>query len=153
MLLDKVLYGETPRRSPAPYPLTAVHALSLKYEWITKPNRLLSSFHSHVIASVSPFWAFYQPKLQFSLLFHILQPSHTLKAWKWYPFRVVPLPKGHFREYRRGFKSALSFDQQYVQLKQAKSNFRSLSVTKMGFTVFLTLYHRKKITDSQYWVF
>ena len=89
--------------------------------WINHKTRPFTQLFSQPCkASVVLFGIFYQPKWQFSLPLHILQqvkshPSHTLKAWKWYPFRVEPLPKGHFREYPRGFKSALSFDQQYVQ--------------------------------------
>ena len=89
--------------------------------WINHKTRPFTQlFPSHVMHLWALFGLFYQPKRQFSLSFHILQqvksqPSHILKAWKWYPFRVEPFRIGHFREYPPGFKSALNFDQQYVK--------------------------------------
>ena len=94
--------------------------------WINHKTRPFTQLFSQPCnAFVSTFWAFLPTEMTVSLSFHILQqvksqPSHILKAWKWYPFWVEPLRIGHFREYPSGFKSALNFDQQYVQFKQVK---------------------------------
>ena len=85
-------------------------------------------------AFVSTFWAFLPTEMTVSLSFHILQqvksqPSHILKAWKWYPFRVEPLRiGGHFREYPPGFKSALNLINNMSNSNRLNSIFRRVQV-------------------------
>ena len=84
--------------------LTAVDALSFKYEKeITIPGNLFTFFIA-IISLMSSFKSFYRRKRHISLPFHILHlvkslPFHTSEAWKSYPFWAEPHRTGHYRDY------------------------------------------------------
>ena len=105
------VYLPLPNGTPFTYPvrtivplLTAVDALSFKYEKeITIPGNLFTFFIA-IISLISSFRSFYRRKRHISLSFHILHlveslPFHTSEAWKRYPFWAEPLRIGHYRDY------------------------------------------------------
>ena len=83
--------------------LTAVNALFVMYEYLTKAERSLD-FFTAVRCICWPFWALFTRKSQISLPFHILQlmksgPLCILKALKRYPFQVEPSHIDYYRKY------------------------------------------------------
>ena len=84
--------------------LTAVDALSFKYEKEITIAGNLFTFFIAIISLISSFRSFYRRKRHISLSFHILHlveslPFHTSEAWKRYPFWAEPLRIGHYRDY------------------------------------------------------